>query len=628
MKLLTLTLDNFSSHRSTTVQFDKPILLITGALNSGKSSIVQSLEYAMTGTVERYRGARSAFQDLIHDKDRTDDSRFTVTLKTDSGVIKRGKAAIGPGFVSWDGQTENAEPMAYGAWRTTKVILSTLLGTGEFFELEDKDQKELILRLVGAEVSRSLVEEAFKAQYGNIDAFSLVRDREISSIAMVDSTYKSCFDSRTDVNRELKQLQPLPPPEGKEPPVDNIRQKIQALESELSSVSKRAGTIEERSRSGGNAVRARIQGQIDDLAQWLRDNPAPTSNGFAAKLTEAQSVKAKSIATDKDLTAQLVQAKATQMVHESNVKTLSRFNGKCVVGPHECPASTEVMVAAKDLEQKAILEAAAEVKAIEVQIAKNAAENQRIHKEIAAFEGQISTAKAHVAEYQAKTNQKDRLEKQIKETSDGPSADDIAQLEAVHAEIKTLQERLSAGRKRLEDAQGWIHRNAEVQKVAARRKALEIQSRHLENLCEFFGPKGIKVRLIEEKIQSFEKQVNAGLEKFGFSFAFSAEPWKITAKGRPVDRLSRSERYRLGVALQVGIAKVTGVNLIVADNAEILTVDAFKALLGLLAESGVQAIVIKTSMKSEEEFMAKPPKGNFDVLWVKNVGGVSEIHKV
>lgn len=621
MKIQSLTLDHFSSHKATTITFDKPVTLIVGALNSGKSSCAQALEFALTGQVDRYRGARSVFTDLLFDKDRTDDSRFTVTLKTDAGTVKRGKNMLGKSFVSWDGQTDNAELMALAAWKTTKPLLSALLGTGEFFELEEKEQKELILRLVGAEVSRKIIESKFQSQYGSLDALQLLKDRDIESVSAIDAAYTQAFETRTIINRDLRELKPGQATEGKELPIEGIRAKIRELEAELGKASTEVGRLEERVKSGGAAERRRLDEKIQDLAGWLEKTSVPSEKQIKQTLSEAHAKQKAVDAWTNSLRQQMIEARAQQMLHESNAATLSKFNGRCVAGPHDCPASTEVMIHARDLEKEACVTAGNLV----IDIGKKIESQPTFRGDILEAERELANLNILVAEIKSKQEQRSRTEKLLSEVKDGPSQTDMEELNTAKGKVTVLRERIEVGRKRLEEAFEWQTAAAAVQKVAARRAMLEKQSRQIESLCEFFGPKGVKVSLIEDKISAFETLVNTGLLKFGFSFKFTAYPWRIVAKDRPVDRLSRSERYRLGVALQVAIARVTGVNLVVCDDAEHLTPDARGAMLKLLLESEVQALVIMTSMKPEAEFLANPPKGPFLVLWVRNVGGVSEV---
>lgn len=628
MKIEKLTLSSFSSHVATTIDFAQPLLLLVGHLNSGKSSCVQGIEYALTAELERYRKKNAAFTDLIHDRNRTPDSRFIVELRTAEGTMKRGKAMTGPAFCAWDGKTENAEIEAYRAWHTSKDILSALLATGDFFDKEAKDQKELILRLVGAKVTTPSVHAAYAHDKA---AFSLLAIKDFDSIQSLDNAYGEAYKLRTAVNRDLKVLQPAPQPEGTEPDVDGIKKQIRTVEGQRTAKVQELGAA--RAALGRPSLKPTLERQLKEIEDWLDKHQTSQEDVEAMnkELAAAKEKQAKAQAESDESKELLLKARAEYLVHEKNHDVLMKFNGRCVVGQHECPASREQMGKAKTeeyelakLAKDAGMKLAEAVNVLEVKA--------RDRSAIASVEGRMATAKLDIAEWDRKEKQAEELEKQIAELGEEVAGDPEA-VKKLELAIAELDGRLAKGRGILETRQTWVMRKQAVQEVAAKRKALEQQSTQLEQLVEFFGPKGVKVRLIEEKTAAFSEMVNKGAAAFGFGFSFSAEPWTMAAKWpdssvwKPVDRLSTSERYRLGVALQVAIAKTTGVNLVVVDGSELLPPKEFGQLLKLLLSTGVQAIVVKTlTGKTEEEFKKAPPKiPGCQVLWVSNTGGVSKM---
>ena len=212
-----------------------------------------------------------------------------------------------------------------------------------------------------------------------------------------------------------------------------------------------------------------------------------------------------------------------------------------------------------------------------------------------------------------------------------PAKDETGALEA---ELVITGDRIKTGKGILEEAQGWIVRKEEIEKVAKQRAVLEQRKTYLEQLCKFFGPKGVKVSLIGEKLEEFEKSVNKHLRAFGFSLMIQAEPWTIAVSeyetphsenSRSIRRLSRSERFRLGIALQIAIAKITGVNMLVIDNSELLTPEVRATMIKMLAAAELdQALVFATLMIPEEQF-TPPSIDNVEFYMVRNKEGVSEV---
>src|SRR5206468_2769581 len=108
-------------------------------------------------------------------------------------------------------------------------------------------------------------------------------------------------------------------------------------------------------------------------------------------------------------------------------------------------------------------------------------------------------------------------------------------------------------------------RQATYREQMKERALAETRLAELEKLLHYFGPYGIKARLIAERLSIFTDRVNAVLDWWGYSMEFSIEPYalKVTevdtetgAAGPPLipNQLSASERYRLGVAFGVAIA--------------------------------------------------------------------------
>lgn len=628
MKLTSLSLDHFSAHLNTVIEFTKPVTLVVGALNSGKSSILQGLEIAFTGQCDRYRKKTDDYVALIHDLDRT---RYVVEAKTDVGIIKRGCSADRKHFASFNDDAINADNALCAALHTTPAMVTACLTTTDFFELPEKDQKAMILKILGAEISWDEISKRFVDGGGEPEALTLIRDRDINSVTAIERTYKQCFDDRTVVNREKKELQPAEPPAGARPPIDAIQLKISNYEAERGALIRSLGAAEERIRQGSAPRRLQLNESINELVEWLEATKKPTEDGLKALHTKLGVINQDATAQRTQLSLlqdKLATARAARMVHEKNVTILSKFNGKCVVGQHDCPAPREVMTAAKTQEGDLLVTAASAV--IELEAAIKDIEKQLNDKSGASkVEREIETYKRAGADYKVRAEQLGRYTKQLEELPEAASIEDQAAMEDAKSKIAVIDGSIAKGRAALDQAQVWTRREEELKLVASRRKAIETKSRHLESLVEFFGPKGVKVSLIEHKIAAFEALVNSGLKQFGFDFKFRSEPWEILVKGRPIDRLSFSERYRMGAALQVGIAKAIGFNFVAIDKAEILPPAERGQLVKMLLEAGVQAIVVATNMKPEADFLAKPPvNGHMDCLFVRNVEGVSKVAKL
>jgi hypothetical protein len=122
-----------------------------------------------------------------------------------------------------------------------------------------------------------------------------------------------------------------------------------------------------------------------------------------------------------------------------------------------------------------------------------------------------------------------------------------------------------------------------------------------------YGPKGDRLKIIAEKVAPFEAVMNEVLAAFGsYQVTICTDPWGIFVDGhdfkgrtltnRPAELLCTSERLILSTALQVALATITGINIVIVDNAEIL-MSKFKAALMQVARAGMvgQCILITSA---------------------------------
>lgn len=637
MKIQGLSLKDFSSHRVTKLDFGRPVNVFVGALNAGKSSIAQALEIALTGSCELYRKRTDDLTDLVHRVDGTDDPdrRFQVSVTTDKGTAKRGRSSTSQ-FIGWnDAVGAEAEAAMLVSLNTKKAVLSALMNVSGFFELEPKEQKALLLGLIGAEVNDEEIRKHFD---GEADALKLL-PFDLSSISAIDNAYKHCFEERTGVNRDLRELKPMDPPTGEAPPagaIDNIKKRIEELQAEKAKIiADRESRQEQLDKI--RPVRESLLKEKAAIEAWQRANPKPVRSDIEKLKSDKENAKAAlaTARTQRDEAATAFNAAvADRLRYEANVQQLAHFKGICVAGDHPCPASIESMAAARKQQEAAMLDAAGR----EVSLKKRVAELTAICDDQSAIrhlEQSADSIRRLLEDHKIKAGRLEEVEASIAKLPSGGAeslaewADDVT-VPILEKKVAELDGRIKTGITRLEEAQAWIYRNAEVARVAAKRRDLEIKSRYLESLVTFLGPKGVKVTLIQRKIDAFQDLINKSLARFGFSFSFSVEPWQVYAKGRPINRLSTSERFRLGVAFQIAIAKITGLGVVVVDKAELLTADARGAMFKLLIEAELDfAIVIQTLMVPLETFKGSHPQHPaIDWFVVSNKDGVSEVQKL
>lgn len=623
---------SFGSHLNSEIPFLKDHAIIVGDLNSGKSTILQAIEFAFTGQCERFRKKTSDFSLLAH----TGKSRFEVEVWTTFGVVKRGRTSDAQ-YLYWQqtaGSPAEVESAMFHDLKTTKDQLLAVM-TGDFLDLDADSQREMILRLMGVHIDMDAIKQMFVDDgAGDQEAFDYFKElytADVTSIQHFNQAYKTVFNERTNVNRALKEAKPIKPPDGKRPDVDAIKFKLEKYDISLKDKIATAARLKAMDRSGELES---ITREARKLEAWFNSNSKPTledSKALLAKQKELYDKHEANKASYAALQREDIEAETEVRVHTQNVALLEKFNGICVAGTHQCPADMSLMrQAAKD--SNVGLVAAKDKKASisqRLKVARTAAEDDFAISDI---KKRVEGFRKREEAFEEKKREQAELEKRLTAAKSASyETDSGKKIKEAEEAVKDLEGKISYGKDVLEKAQQWVAQERLSAGSEAGRAKLEVQSRHLEALCAFFGPDGSKKKLVESKVAGFQEAINEHLKPLGFTIGFSHDPWRVNITpdplDRPVDRSSRSERWRLNVAIQLAISKLTDLGFVIIDNAELLTPEVRFSLLQTLKSAEVQGIVALTLMKSLNEFM--PPKDPaFEWFGVRNLAGVSTVEKI
>jgi exonuclease SbcC len=135
-------------------------------------------------------------------------------------------------------------------------------------------------------------------------------------------------------------------------------------------------------------------------------------------------------------------------------------------------------------------------------------------------------------------------------------------------------------------------RRKEQKKLAARVEQARAEVEALEILVELFGPKGLRQQLLADVLDRLQARADERMQLLTggeYRVQFSAEGkdgFAVTVfrNGIPrsVNQLSTSERLRLGVVMQDILNGLTGLGLMVIDDAETLDPQNKMALINML----------------------------------------------
>jgi DNA repair exonuclease SbcCD ATPase subunit len=188
--------------------------------------------------------------------------------------------------------------------------------------------------------------------------------------------------------------------------------------------------------------------------------------------------------------------------------------------------------------------------------------------------------------------------------------------------IVDLKDRIARGEGVLVSAMAHQTGSQAYQKAIDVQKALGVEVERLEALVEQLGPKGLRVDALAAKLGPFTEAVYAGTAPFGWIVKFELDPWVVTANGRPVETYSQSEQFRIGIAIQLAIAQMSGLSFAVVDALDQLDAENRKIVGSMLFQCPLEQVVILATRENSVPL----PKGEGTIAYrLSNVEGRSQI---
>lgn len=608
MKIESIQLNDFRSHEQTMLALDR-INFITGANGAGKSSVAMALEYLLTGRCDATDDGGRGADDLISSSARELEVSATIQLGDNRFEMTRVRTQSSSTLELSRGKNNLTGKLAQ-EWITNQLpampILSAVLNSSRFVDMDAAAQKKLLSQVLadeGIEIPEELRWEG--------------ADTKKVTLPELDRMHKQAFERRTEVNRKLKELANLEAPAEIElPTLDSVQQRLSGLRSERDkSISARAEIVSKTQEAPKR--RAALETQISHL-NVLKQSHEQKIKYHRETLEERIQIEAERILSmdrEKELKAiadqapegqskvETVRAKLEAAMHQKNA--LVQLGAKPA-----CPTCTRDL--SKEETGRLLKVISGFIEELQGQL-ERAREADR-KRELAA------EAKKAIQASIASVYNKEQLEKELAAESE-PDSHIAAQLQDAEKQIAALPVNVEAADTSEIDAQiaeldGRIAKgegvmlqvNEKRRKLDSYKEMVELQARYqdelsrLEKMLAFAGPDGARKQALSGKIDAFNQAIGDALGKFGFCCAISVEPFAIQAGladgGRrlPIHQLSESERWRFSVAFQIALAKVTGVDLVVVDRADILDKEARRQLSAMLLGSEIgQAIVCSTS---------------------------------
>lgn len=546
MNLTYLELKRFRSFTATKIPLGAPRVLIAGLNGSGKSTIRDSIRWALTGHCEGTDAKGAGAEVLIPVGEKTAD--VIIDVAGIGAVARSFTEKTGGGFsiFGFTGTSQVQQQALYFKLQTTPQFLDAVLDTAVFLDLNHAEAKALVLGLLNVKIP--------------------VGD-QVFTLDEVDQQYKVAFDDRKAAKKSFAGCVVPPMPEAQMPTIEKILGQLTMLREALGAARQEAGTVIGRRNAllAALSQHAVLSEPEEDLTEAIAGAESSLSAIEAEVVPAAEPAKG-----DPSRVVFLRSRQAAILEHVPSNGCVLGFNISCLT-----PAK-QFQMAVGD---------------INAELAKLTPPAQNV-----ATESPLTAARRHLTLLQtrqqrreatlaANQREQDRLEAARQELAQLP---ETAQAEA---DIAGLEARIRKGEDLLTSARSHWQAVERHQQALEQQQALAADVERLEALVELLGPKGARATALSEAMGRFQDAVNPYLKPFGWTISFSVEPWQVFANKRPVETYSKSERFRIGIALQMGIAMLSGLKFAVIDELDMLDVGNRKTVSQMLMQAPLDQII-------------------------------------
>lgn len=588
MKISKLELKNFRCHEGATLELDR-LNFILGPNGTGKSSIQMAIEQLLTGKCQVTDGAGRGAEDLIQTGAKEFDLHAVLeTTQSESLTINRRRSARNHilNVAGRNGQLAAIQQGIYQDLGANEDVLAALLNASRFVEMDTKEQKRLLAQVLNTgEIPVP----------GKIRA--LIPNMLIKTIADLDNAYKLFFAERTDVNRRLKQLgEAETEPEVPEdcPAIEAVEGKLRDLHTEKETQIRKQAEV-----AADNERLETERGRLERDKQAAKDDLLPQEEfkRMGAEVERAESYRA--------LQQTIINSQGKINVLIESLEKLKKLRGA------DCPTCLQ------PLDKKGLKKI---ISTLQKDLGKEE-KSLEVWQEERAQRYDPAAALRALEKHRQADFRVEELDRDLKKLQMPRKA----AVDLFDGEIQKLAERISKGEVVLQQVRELHQARALWQQANQQRGQLARRKQELETLVEFFGPTGVKAKLVGDRSADFCAALNRHLIKFGFTVSVQAgQLWVCTdvpgASPLAIHQLSDSEKFRFGVAFQVALAEITGLRFAVIDHADILDDDCRQQLTAMLMEAQLdQAIVLSTA--AELPPAAETPPEGVKFFWL---GGAND----
>lgn len=590
MRINRIILENFRNYENLDLTMEwfgkgkkdtwKSRLLVVGENGLGKSTIRDAISWALRGQCRGVDGKGQGQRDLI----RNGSESAGVTVVTDDLTVNRTIGKSGGAITSMKPE------QVLGALGTTDGMLKAVLYGDAFFDMHHAEAKELLMGALDVRIPVT-----------HLPPSQIQKGTDSISLEELDALYDIAFRDRTNVKRDLAAAQvPTPPKAVAIKNSDSLQTKLVAEQDTLRDLVRATADADNALKTGqANLDAAELsQGEIGKLEGALGAHETMLVDHRAQLATAKTNLDA----AERERAEPVDTLQASVREQEVLIERIGRHDPDrgCVLAA-SIPCLTKAQEFAGQVES--IRQA---VEALRVRVQAGQARDQAI---VSAGQS-VKDAERHVAYHQKQIE--DSTEKLTKARAAA------ANLQALKSAITGLKKKAKAAADAATKQRGVVDglvsqvrtvaefETAEAAYQAAKTKKTELEQKveAAEDLVAKLGPTGIRVPILQERLGGFHAEINRALEAFGFSLEIRVNPWDVivtTALG-PVrwEMLSKGQRLWTGLAFQLALADVSGLDFCVIDDAEAVVGEHRQMMTGTVMTASTGQIMVMMA-KSDAE---------------------------
>lgn len=538
-----ISLNSIGKFKAISFDLSSGVNIITGPNRAGKSTLKNAIQFSLTGDCSD-RDKKDLISTIELGKPEI---ASVIDFKGEHKIVRK----LEPASITYDGikkaVSRKKDIDALEAEGFNKYVLTMLCDNYNFISLSPEIQEKILFNYFSGDTAIDLSE------------FNLKPEELTEFYGMTSSTiplfYKKFYDERTAQKHTLT----------------TIKTAIQNNESTIKELGKTSHSFDA------------LKKQRNELqASFVITQSVP--NNFFVQLSERNEKL-------KDVIRETYISEFKPRIDAINAKGLENKNiiDKCSKFAGKCPLSTDITCNSGD--------------SISAYIESLKEENTKLRGEINALVAlDEEAARKFNIDREEKIKQATIAVKLAQDELDKATKANDEQRLSAEAENINIKDKIQEIDLLLINFSKMEQLQKEIEKLENEEVIVNKRIDALERYLELTGKSenGIVAKSVGSNIGSFFNAVNEQAKEFGFVFEKdeSKTEFGILVNKKTVNMLSSSEKIIASIAIQVAIAKISGYNIVMVDDIEVMEAKYIMDLVEKLNYSKVQAIIVGHSLPS------------------------------